>query len=105
MQWDATQQNVHPLLVSTQPAHRGDATARRQHTTLALGRTTHSAHLYQLLRHDMCTKPCQDASTPQLVSTQPAPRGIATDGRQHTTLAVGRPTTNAHLYRLLQSIY
>ena len=56
-------------------------------------------------RHDMRTKPCQDASTPQLVSTQPAPRGIATDGRQHTTLAVGRPTTNAHLYQLLQHAY
>ena len=70
--------NAHPLLVSTQPAHRGNAIARRQHTTLALGRTTHSAHLYQMSgRHDMRTKPCQDASTPQPVSTQPAPNGDA----------------------------
>ena len=114
MQWDATQQNVHPLLVSTQPAHRGDATARRQHTTLAAGRATHSAHLYQLLRHaytgpgchDICTTPCRDTSTPELVSTQPAPRSIASDRRQHTTLAVGRPTTNAHLWhQLLQHAY
>ena len=98
--------NVDLLPVSTQPAHTGNATARRQHTTLAVGRATHSLHLYQMSgRHDVSTKPCQDASTPQLVSTQPAPRGIATDGRQHTTLAVGRPTTNAHLYQLLQHAY
>ena len=98
--------NVDLLPVSTQPAHTGNATARRQHTTLAVGRATHSLHLYQMSgRHDVSTKPCQDASTPQLVSTQPAPRGIATDRRQHTTLAVGRPTTNAHLYQLLQHTY
>ena len=72
--------NVRPLLVSTQPAHKGNATARRQHTTLAVGRATHSVHLYTYPgcgHHGMCTKPCQDASTPQPVSTQPAPSGDA----------------------------
>ena len=100
-----------PRLVSSQPAPHGIVTAQRQHTILAgpklMRICTNCCGTYVRGpgHHDMCTEPCQDASTPQLDSTQPAPNGIATAQRQHTTLVVGRPTTNAHLYRSLRHTY
>ena len=66
--------NVRPLLVSAQPAHSANATARSQHTTPAVRRLSAKTDL-------------------QLVSTQPTIKDIATARRQHATHAVGRHTT------------